>query len=108
MKQPPTTTDPLRDASRRQFGVRRLLVMILACGVVLALARATRAPLLFQAAIAIYLGSLAIYAVVRIPWVYLVLRRQTSGWRRLKQHRQELEAEMAEAARHRPPAGERR
>lgn len=74
----------------------------------MAAARALRAPLMFQTVIALYLGSLAVYAVFRLPWMYRVLMRQTPRWRRLKRRRKELEEEVADATRHRPPKPERR
>jgi hypothetical protein len=92
-----TERQPMRQENPRfQFGIRRVLVLGIACALIAAAARSLRAPAGAQLVIALVVMSLTAYVVLVLPFRYLRVRRGANESKRL---RAELAAMVLEAKR---------
>jgi hypothetical protein len=84
---------------RRQFGIRRLMVLTAAVAVVITISLRIDAPRLAQGVLAVYFISLVGWAVMRGPTVCANLAEVLEQRRQLKQRRIELESKAQELKR---------
>jgi hypothetical protein len=95
--------------SRFQFSIRRVLWLTAVCAVACALARSLDAPGALRVVVVVYLGALAAYAGLRLPYVGRKILHCTPEWDEVRRKRQALEALVAERRQQRdksatPPA----
>jgi hypothetical protein len=76
---------------RFQFGIRAMLVLTVVSAAAAATAGSLNAPAVVRVVVAVYLMSLAAYAVLRLPFVCRRIRGSIREWDRLRRQRVELE-----------------
>jgi hypothetical protein len=93
------THDPhRRDPEARQFSIRRLLLLAVLCAAIAGTGQVLDLPPTGQVIFTFWWMLLAVYIVLRLPYVALSLLGRTGRWKRLKEHRAQL-TEMAERKR---------